>query len=248
MTASPAPLADVVTDSLSSVARALEVPVHVVAILLLLLLALEAGRFATEAWRRGRPGRSRLLGVACQALTDPARADAIAPQASSGLAERAVRDMAGARASGREEAVEYALADYELGVQRRLDRTRMLVRAGPAVGLMGTLIPLAPGLGALGRGDFASLADDLQVAFAATVIGILVGTGAFTLTLLRTRFYTEDLAALERAVGATPPTAAAGPASDAPGAPSGPGAPVPSAGDATPHHARVTESIGEHTA
>jgi biopolymer transport protein ExbB/TolQ len=75
----------------------------------------------------------------------------------------------------------------------------VLVRAGPAVGLMGTLIPLAPGLAALGRGDVASLAADLRTAFAATVIGLLVGTIAFTLTLARTRFYTEDLAALERA-------------------------------------------------
>lgn len=74
------------------------------------------------------------------------------------------------------------------------------MRAGPAVGLMGTLILLAPGLGALGQGDFSQLAGDLKIAFAATVVGILVGTAAFALTLIRTRVYTEDLAGLERAV------------------------------------------------
>jgi biopolymer transport protein ExbB/TolQ len=135
--------------------------------------------------------------------------------------------MATARATRRAVAVEHALADYELGVQRRLDRTRMLVRAGPALGLMGTLIPLAPGLGALGRGDFQALADDLQVAFAATVVGILVGTVSFTLTLVRTRVYTEDLAALERGSASTVPTPPAAP-------------PAP--------HVGVTESIGEPAA
>jgi biopolymer transport protein ExbB/TolQ len=45
----------------------------------------------------------------------------------------------------------------------------------------------------------ALLADDLRDAFAATVIGLLVGTVAFALTLSRTRMYTEDLTALERA-------------------------------------------------
>ena len=95
--------------------------------------------------------------------------------------------------------VEYALADYELAVERRLDRTRILVRAGPALGLMGTLIPLAPGLAALGHGDVATLATDLRTAFAATTIGLLVGTVAFALTLTRTRMYSEDLTALERA-------------------------------------------------
>ena len=66
---------------------------------------------------------------------------------------------------------------------------------------MGTLIPLAPGLAALGDGDVALLANDLRDAFAATVVGLLVGTVAFALTLSRTRMYTEDLAALERAGG-----------------------------------------------
>lgn len=219
------PLADVVTDALSGIAQALEVPVHVAAILLLLFLALELGRGLTEAWRRARPGRQKLVAVVGRALAEPGAAASIARDAPSPLAERAVRDIAAARQTGREEAVEHALADYELGVQRRLDRTRMLVRAGPALGLMGTLIPLAPGLGALGRGDFQALADDLQVAFAATVIGILVGTVSFTLTLVRTRVYTEDLAALERASAAGAP-------------PESPAA----------QHVRVTESIGEHTA
>ncbi|HTD57455.1 MAG TPA: MotA/TolQ/ExbB proton channel family protein, partial [Solirubrobacteraceae bacterium] len=74
-----------------------------------------------------------------------------------------------------------------------------------ALGLMGTLIPLAPGLAALGHGDVATLATDLRTAFAATTVGLLVGTVAYALTLTRTRMYTEDLTALERA--ATPVTA-----------------------------------------
>ncbi len=79
--------------------------------------------------------------------------------------------IARALLAGEDAGVEYALADYELAVERRLERTRILVRAGPALGLMGTLIPLAPGLAALGHGDVATLATDLRTAFAATTIG-----------------------------------------------------------------------------
>ena len=90
-------------------------------------------------------------------------------------------------------------------MQRRLDRTRLLVRAGPALGLMGTLIPLAPGLAALGEGDVSALAESLRDAFGATVVGLLVGTVAFALTLVRTRMYSEDLVDLEQgAAGAAP--------------------------------------------
>ncbi len=39
-----------------------------------------------------------------------------------------------------------ALADFDFGSLRRLERTRILVRVGPALGLMGTLIPLSPAL------------------------------------------------------------------------------------------------------
>jgi biopolymer transport protein ExbB/TolQ len=166
----------------------------------LALLAFEVGRVATEGWRRVRPGARPVEELAAEAMSTPVGALRVARWAPSPLTERAVLDLATAAQSERRDAIEHALADYELQIQRRLDRTRMLVRAGPAIGLMGTLIPLAPGLAALGDGDFERLAGDLRTAFAATVVGILVGTAAFALTLIRTRLYTEDLAGLERAV------------------------------------------------
>lgn len=197
-----APLAiDTIDHGLPGLAQALRVPVTIAVVVLLGLLAFECGRLVLEGWRRVRPRSPRLEEIASRALADTAAAPRVARQTGSALAERAVIDLAKARPRG-PDAIEHVLADYELGVQRRLDRTRMMVRAGPAVGLMGTLIPLAPGLAALGDGDFAQLAGDLKVAFAATVLGILVGTGAFALTLVRTRLYTEDLAGLERAVAA----------------------------------------------
>ncbi len=86
---------------------------------------------------------------------------------------------------------------------------------------MGTLIPLAPGLAALGRGDVSTLASDLRTAFAATTIGLLVGTLAFAITLVRTRMYSEDLADLERtgSVRAGAPPAADGRPSPLPSLP-----------------------------
>lgn len=188
-------------DALAEIVTALRVPVLLAAVLVLLHCAFELGRFGAELHRRR--WRNRRLDLAASltaAIADPANVAAYAARAPSAFAERAVFEIVEAVISGRYAAVEHALANYELAVQRRLDRTRILVRAGPAIGLMGTLIPLAPGLAALGDGDVAQLADDLRDAFAATVIGLLVGTVAFALTLTRTRMYSEDLAALERAV------------------------------------------------
>lgn len=185
-------------NGLAEIATALRVPVLVAAVLALLLCAVELGRFLTEAARRRRNRDFRLRELTESALADPAHAARYAELAPGPIAAAAVAEVAAARGEGRPRAVEHALARYELAVQRRLDRTRLLVRAGPAIGLMGTLIPLAPGLAALADGDVAQLAGNLRDAFGATVVGLLVGTVAFGLTLARTRAYTEDLAALEQ--------------------------------------------------
>lgn len=189
-------------DALADIATALRTPVLIAAVLILLLCALELGRFGSELWRRRVRARGVDLGqLAERAISDPANAPLYAYSAPGAIAAEALVEVSSAaRAPDSPAATERALARYELAVQRRLDRTRLLVRAGPAVGLMGTLIPLAPGLAALGQGDVASLAENLRDAFGATVVGLLVGTVAFALTLARTRMYTEDLVALEQAV------------------------------------------------
>lgn len=187
-------------DALADIATALRVPVLLAAVLILLLCALELGRFCAELWRRRvRARHIDLRELTAQAIADPAHASHYAYSAPGAIgAEALTKVAAAAHAPDRAKETERALARYELAAQRRLDRTRLLVRAGPAVGLMGTLIPLAPGLAALGDGDVATLADNLRDAFGATVVGLLVGTVAFALTLARTRMYTEDLTALEQ--------------------------------------------------
>ena len=65
-----------------------------------------------------------------------------------------------ARTPGSDHELNKALADFDFDSQRRLGRTRMLVRAGPALGLMGTLIPLSPALTGLANGNTAALSHE----------------------------------------------------------------------------------------
>jgi biopolymer transport protein ExbB/TolQ len=201
-------------DGLSHIATALRVPVLIAAVVILILCALECGRFAVEWWRRWRNRRFDLRQVVAEAIAEPSHAAHYARYARSPITARAILAIATAPPADRTLATERALVDYELAVERSLDRTRLLVRAGPAIGLMGTLIPLIPGLAALAGGDIGTLANDLRDAFGATVVGLLVGTVAFALTLTRTRMFTEDLAGLEQgsAVAAPAAPADAGPA------------------------------------
>lgn len=72
---------------------------------------------------------------------------------------------------------------------KRLERVDLLARSGPVLGLMGTLIPLGPGLTALGTGNIDILATALTVAFDTTVIGLFVGLVAYIIGRIRRRWY-----------------------------------------------------------
>jgi len=89
------------------------------------------------------------------------------------------------------------LQEYEFYTVKRLERTRVLVRLGPMLGLMGTLIPLSPALVALANGDTQTLAAKLRIAFSVTVIGLLIGGLAFTVSIIRDRIYSQDISDLE---------------------------------------------------
>ena len=89
--------------------------------------------------------------------------------------------------------VEKTIQDYEEKVARRTEITRILVRVGPMLGLMGTLIPMGPALLALSQGDVVTLANNLIIAFGTTVLGLLIGGIAYMMTEVRNRWYDRDL-------------------------------------------------------
>jgi biopolymer transport protein ExbB/TolQ len=89
------------------------------------------------------------------------------------------------------------LQEYEFYTLKRLERTRILVRIGPMLGLMGTLIPLSPALIGLATGNTSQLAVNLTTAFSVTVIGLLIGGIAFVISIVRDRMYAQDISDME---------------------------------------------------
>jgi biopolymer transport protein ExbB/TolQ len=186
------------------VASVLQVPVLILALLALAAVIFELGSYAVELRGRSRRRFSALSEAAekaRQALVGGNRAGAAA--AVSGVARssamRRTLDfiVTHARTDGGDHQLNKALADFDFDSQRRLARTRLLVRAGPALGLMGTLIPLSPALTGLANGNTGALSQNLRIAFSVTVVGLLIGAVAFGLSLSRDRMYGQDLSDLE---------------------------------------------------
>ena len=193
-----------IEELLFDVSEALRIPVLVLALIALVVVVVEVGALLVEL--RRRRGRS-LLGLEraterCRAMLAAGRpADALLAlmpyawnrqmeEAFAGVIEQAGRPDAEARISKR-------LAEYDYLSLRRLERTRILVRMGPALGLMGTLIPLSPALAALADGDVDTLTENLRVAFSVTVAGLMVGAIAFAIALVRDRLYAQDYSDVE---------------------------------------------------
>ncbi len=89
--------------------------------------------------------------------------------------------------------IEKLLAQAEHDSLRSLNSVRFAVRAGPSLGLMGTLIPMAAGLGGLARGDLPALAEHMVVAFSATIVGIAIGVVAHVIAMVREGWLRQDL-------------------------------------------------------
>lgn len=76
---------------------------------------------------------------------------------------------------------------------RRLDGVRFVVRVGPALGLMGTLIPMGISLAGLAQGNLPKMAESMTTAFTATVVGLACSVCAYVLSLVREHWLRSDL-------------------------------------------------------
>jgi biopolymer transport protein ExbB/TolQ len=194
-----------IEDVVFRVSNVLRVPVLVAALLALAVVLAEAGALIVELARRRRRNARAVEAAAWGARKALASGDReLAGRWLAGVASSAAMWQALERvlahagpdpeASSR---MSKCLADFDLQSVRRLERTRTLVRFGPALGLMGTLIPLSPALEGLAKGNTNQLTSNLRVAFSVTVLGLLIGAIAFSISLVRDRLYAQDLSDME---------------------------------------------------
>ena len=87
------------------------------------------------------------------------------------------------------------------GEQERYDAklkpTDLLSKLGPMFGLLGTLIPLGPGIIALGQGDTLTLSQSLMTAFDTTIAGLIVAAIAIVISTIRRGWYNQYMSILE---------------------------------------------------
>lgn len=77
-----------------------------------------------------------------------------------------------------------------------LTKVDIVAKVGSGCGLLGTIIPMGPGLAALGAGDMLTLTANLTTAFNTTTAGLAAGTICFVIAKLRRNWYNMDMSML----------------------------------------------------
>ena len=186
---------NIISDILYWISTGLLVPVIVLLIVLFGRALLLVGSFYGQYLSIRKT--EALLRNELNALT-PATVTELAaklPEKSSSLVISYIRQVLEAHDSPAQ--VQRLLANLEIAADKDLAISKTLTKLGPILGLMGTLIPMGPALAGLASGDIASMAYNMQIAFATTVVGLVAGAVGFLTQQVKQRWYLQDMTNLE---------------------------------------------------
>jgi biopolymer transport protein ExbB/TolQ len=87
----------------------------------------------------------------------------------------------------------HLLMEQEERARRRLFAARTMVKVGPSLGLLGTLIPMGSSLASMATGNLEAMAGQMVVAFTSTIIGLATGTLSYLVAAVRHNWVNETV-------------------------------------------------------
>ena len=193
------------SENLSNVLRAvssfLQVPVMIILILMLALTILMVGSLGVEFFLEHRKMQADLPRLVDELKKRQGRLEPVVKK--SGLLKRqkkALLEILRHRQltpSMRESLAAELLYTEKVHYDSIVRYTDIIAKLGPMFGLMGTLIPLGPGIIALGRGDTLTLSQSLLIAFDTTVAGLAAAAVCYVVSAVRKKWYAGYMSGLE---------------------------------------------------
>ena len=203
------PGGEFLTGSLDVISQSLTIPVLVILLIIVVISIITLGGVISEYTSRKKVpvGTVRDLIYKINSAASVDELKSIIESAEIPKSQKKVlTEIASSSAldNNSREALARKLVEYEEEkTDKTLQKTDIITRVGPTLGLMGTLIPMGPGLAALGAGDVNTLAESLTLAFNTTIVGIGSGALCYVISKIRSGWYDRylsDLDALSDAV------------------------------------------------
>lgn len=202
------PYGEFLTGSLDVISQSLTIPVLVILLVIVIITIITLGGVIAEYTSRRKVPvgtiRDLIYDINAAASVDELKeiiSSAKIPKSQKKvLSEIASSEKLGV--SSREALARKLFEFEEEKTINTLQKTDIITRIGPTLGLMGTLIPMGPGLAALGAGDINTLASSLTVAFNTTIVGIGSGALCYVLGKIRSGWYDRYLSDLDALIDA----------------------------------------------
>lgn len=196
-------ISEMLSNVLHAISQSLLYPVIIGLLLFMVYAIITLGSLIYEYYHRNKINIKQIEGMVLS-ISNPGTPEKITQVVEASELPRSHKDniINLAKSSKIGPASQEALAkklieNEEIMVAKKLEKTDIVTRLGPTLGLMGTLIPMGPGLAALGSGDIQQLANAIIIAFDTTVVGLAAGGVAYVISKIRRRWYEEDLSNLE---------------------------------------------------
>jgi biopolymer transport protein ExbB/TolQ len=197
------PGSDLLTSALNVVSQSLQIPVIVFLLLFVLYAVITVGSLISEySSRKKVPVRLiKDLIFSISRTKEISEIEGIIKNAQIPKNQKRVlvniARSSELKKDSREALAEKLIENEEDIIEKKLQTTDIVTKIGPTLGLMGTLIPMGPGLAALGSGDVTTLSNAIIVAFDTTVVGIGAGAVAYVVSKIRRRWYEQYLSNLD---------------------------------------------------
>lgn len=203
------PGTEYLSGALNVISQSLTIPVMVLLLVIAVVSVIALGGFISEYTSMKKTGVGKIRDLIFKINTAVSVDDLMNIISSADISKsqkKVLTEIAKSESLDNDsrEALARKLVEHEEEkIDKSLRNTDIITRVGPTLGLMGTLIPLGPGLAALGAGDVNTLADALTIAFDTTVVGIGSGALCYFISKIRRGWYDQylsDLDALSDAV------------------------------------------------
>ena len=197
------PGGEFLTGSLDVISQSLTIPVLVILLVIVIISIITLGGAIAEYTSRRKVPVGTIRDLIYE-INRAASVDELNNVISSAKIPKAQKKVLSEIASSSElgnasrEALARKLFEFEEEkTMNSLQKTDIITRIGPTLGLMGTLIPMGPGLAALGAGDINTLASSLTVAFNTTIVGIGSSALCYFIGKIRSGWYDRYLSDLD---------------------------------------------------
>lgn len=200
---------EILSNLLYLIAQSLFIPVIVVVLIFMTYAILSLGGFLTEWFSRTKFDVNQTENL-IRSISKSATPEEMKEKVNESELEDHTKEILtkiisnhDIGAQSRRAIANKLIEEEELQYASMTQKTDILVRLAPTVGLLGTLIPLGPGLAALGNGDLNSLSQALIIAFDTTITGLAAGSVAFIISGYRKKWYNDELSILEAIIEST---------------------------------------------